>query len=384
MATIRKRVGRPKELANGGKEPGRVTYTAMVRRAGFPTRTDTFTTKKEAQKWATTVEAEMIEGRHSRDARQRRRTVGEAIDRYMEEEVPRKRGGGGMHSACLSWWKEKLGGEKLVEVTRALLVETRGKLLRESFKRADPSAKRTQLKEGEKPRSYTRTPATANRYMASLSHVFTMVCGDWEWLPPSANPFAGLKKLKESEGRTRHLSDDERGRLLEETAKDPTLHTLVTLALNTAARAGELVRLTWADVDLKGGRLLFRITKNAQPRTVWVSGEALEQLKEYAKVRQLHRPEVFPGKGHGEYDYAKRFAAAVEAAGITDFRFHDLRHTAATMLARLRVTEQQLRAIGGWKSNVVNKYVHLAAEDVRDAMAALANKLGGKKGKDRA
>ena len=79
MATIRKREGRH----------GTATYTAMVRRAGFPTRTATFTTRAKAVKWAATVDAEMIEGRHFRDAAARRRTVGEAIDRYMEEEVPR-------------------------------------------------------------------------------------------------------------------------------------------------------------------------------------------------------------------------------------------------------------------------------------------------------
>jgi integrase len=371
MATIRKREGLQ----------GAVTYTAMVRRAGFPTRTATFNTRAKAAKWATTVDAEMIEGRHSRDAAGARRTVAEAIDRYMEEEVPKKRGGGGMHTACLSWWKERIGAKKLGRVTRAVLVEERARLLREPFKRADPKAKRTQLKEGEEPRVYVRTPATANRYMGALSHVFTMCCGDWEWLQPASNPFAGLSKLKEAKGRTRSLSDDERATLLAETAKDTTLHTLVMLALATAARAGELVKLTWPDVDLKAGRLLFRITKNAQPRTAWVRGDALEQLKQYAKVRQLHRPEVFPGKGRGEYDYAKRFAAAVEAAGITDFRFHDLRHTAATMLADLGASEQQLRAIGGWKSGVVSRYVHLAAKNVEDTMQALADKLDGKKPK---
>src|SRR5688572_11998031 len=98
MATIRKRVGRAKELQDGTAKPGRTSFHVMVRRAGFPTRTASFATRKLAQAWATTVEAEMIEGRHFRDAAARRRTVAEAIDRYMEEEVPRKRGGT-MHRA---------------------------------------------------------------------------------------------------------------------------------------------------------------------------------------------------------------------------------------------------------------------------------------------
>ena len=92
---------------------------------------------------------------------------------------------------------------------------------------------------------------------------------------------------------------------------------------------------------------------------------------------------MFPGRidkdgKAGRYDYIHPFNDAVTAAGIDGFRFHDLRHTAATYLAQNGATEQQLRAIGG-KSGVVSRYVHLAAEDAKDAMLALANKLDGKK-----
>jgi integrase len=74
---------------------------------------------------------------------------------------------------------------------------------------------------------------------------------------------------------------------------------------------------------------------------------------------------VFANSRGGRFDYAKRFRAAVEAAELTDFKFHDLRHSAATYLAREGASEQQLRAIGGWKSGVVGRYVHIAAEDAR-------------------
>jgi len=362
MPTIRERKGRE----------GETTFSVLIRRTGFPTRSETFSTRRKALDWAKTVEAEMIEGRHFRNAEARRRTIADAVDRYTAEELPRKRHGG-MHAVCLPWWRERIGATKLADVTPALLIEQRGKLQRERFKRADAKAKRTKLAEGEEARTYTRSPATANRYMACLAHVFTVARKEWHWI--SNNPFDGVRKLRENAGRTRYLSDDERERLLAETAKDTTLHLLVTLALNTAARAGELTRLKWADVDMKEGRLLFRVTKNAQPRAAWIHSEALRLLKDHAKVRQLHRQEVFPGKGRGEYDYAKRFAAAVEAAEIADFRFHDLRHSAATYLAMLGATEQQLRAIGGWKSGIVSRYVHIAAADARDAMEKLANKL---------
>jgi integrase len=164
--------------------------------------------------------------------------------------------------------------------------------------------------------------------------------------------------------------------LLAETVNDPVLHSFVVIALSTACRAGELGKLTWADVDLKAGRLLFRETKNAQPRAAWLSGGALELLKEHGKVRKLQGGLVFEGRGGRPYAYARPFRAAAAAAGIKNFRFHDLRHTAATYLAQAGATEQQLRAIGGWKSGIVSRYVHLAAEDAKGALEKLAEKIG--------
>ncbi len=229
------------------------------------------------------------------------------------------------------------------------------------------------MKDGN-TRRFPRQAATVNRYLACLSHVFTVARKEWNWL--SHNPIDGVSKLPEGKGRTRCLSDDERKALLGETAKDSTLHAFVVIALSTACRAGELRKLTWSDVDLKNGRLLFRDTKNAQPRTAWLHGEARRLMKERAKVRKLGNGPVFENPKRGLYDYHKPFRAAVNAAGILDLRFHDLRHSAATYLAQQGATEQQLRAIGGWKSNVVSRYVHLAAEDSRGALEKLAKKIG--------
>lgn len=147
------------------------------------------------------------------------------------------------------------------------------------------------------------------------------------------------------------------------------------LALSTAARAGELVALTWRDIDLKDGRLLLRVTKNAQPRTAWVNGEALRLLKEHGRVRRLDDDRVFVSIKGKAYDYRPGFEAACAAAKVEGFVFHGLRHTAATMLAREGATEHQLKAIGGWKSNVVGKYVHLAAADGKDVLAKMVAKI---------
>lgn len=365
MATIRERK----------KADGTTIFHVQVRQAGFPSRTASFTTRRQAERWAKTVEADMIEGRHFRHVEARRRTLAEAIDRYLAEELPKKRSPL-MHRAALSWWREKLGTLKLSEISPAIVTEYRSKLHREPFARANPKAKRSSLKKGDTAQTFARSGATVNRYLSCLSHLFTVARKEWHWL--SHNPLDGVSKLREGKGRVRYLSDAERTKLLTQTVKDPILHTVVLLALSTAARAGELMKLTWRDVDLKEGRLLFHETKNAQPRAAWLSGEALRVLKEHAKVRSIDDTAlVFAASGGGRYDYHEPFVAAVKAAGITDFKFHDLRHSAATYLAMEGASEQQLRAIGGWKSGIVSRYVHIASTDARDVLARMNKKILG-------
>jgi integrase len=366
MATIRERA----------KADGTRAFHVQVRMAGFPARTASFSTKRHAERWAKTVEAEMIEGRHFRSAEARRRTLAEAIDRYLEREGPKLRDGR-MHRSTLPWWREKLGHFKLCDITPPLIVQCRDKLAAETYRRARPGAKRSSLKAGEPAREFKRKPNTINNYLVSLGRIFSVARREWHWI--THNPMEEVSKFSAGPGRVRYLSEDERQRLLTETAKNPQLHTLVVLALSTAARAGELMSLSWRDVDLKDGRVLLRKTKNTQPRVIWVYGEALRLLKEHGKIRRLDDDRVFPGATPGSrYAYHTPFKAACAAAGVREFRFHDLRHSAATYLAREGATEQQLKAIGGWKSNVVSRYVHLAAEDAKAVLERMNARFLGK------
>jgi integrase len=418
MATFRTRTGRH----------GDTTVTVMVRMAGFPTQTATFPNKTEAKRWAAKTEADILEGRTSKDSLGRKRTLAEAIERYRREVVPGMKSGT-MYGFTLDWWATNHGTKKLGEVSRGWLTECRTELLTGTFRRSTPGSKRSLYKgpalvhgfdakpplpaglaikgshyahaqDYTQPQAFQRTPATANRYMAALSSVFSQVCGDWEWLQANANPFTGLSKLREGKGRTRHLSDQERARLLQETAKDPQLHTLVQVALATGARAGELTGLVWACVELgeTEGRLLFTDTKNGEARIAWVFGEALRALDEHRAPLveaatmdsvswragiTLQRP-VFPGQWshkhqrYGKYDYMPRLRKALKAAGIADFRFHDLRHTALTGLAKMGVNGHQLKAISGHKSDVINRYVHIAAQDTKAAALAYQSRETGK------
>jgi integrase len=99
------------------------------------------------------------------------------------------------------------------------------------------------------------------------------------------------KRRRESSGRVRFLDDSERERLLAtcRVSEWPGLYPLVLLALTTGARRGELIELKWSDVDLKAGRATLRVTKNRDPRTLALTGRALEEVRAAVSDCPVHR-----------------------------------------------------------------------------------------------
>ena len=113
-----------------------------------------------------------------------------------------------------------------------------------------------------------RSAATLNRYRAALSAPLS-----WaeRQSPPwiAGNPAKRTKHHKESRGRTRFLSSEERDALLDAAKRSASadLYLAVVLSLSTGARQGEVMGLRWADVELERGTLVFQDTKNGDART---------------------------------------------------------------------------------------------------------------------
>src|SRR5262249_40243838 len=157
------------------------------------------------------------------------------------------------------WWRGQLGHCLLADITPALIAEHRDTLTREH-----------------------RATSTVNRYLSALAHAFCIAVREWGWLEDS--PMRNVRKPREPRGRVRYLSDEERHRLLGACREslNPSLHTIVVLALSTGARRGELLSLRWPDVDLKRGTLTFHRTKNGERRTVPLTGQALALTHQHA------------------------------------------------------------------------------------------------------
>src|SRR5712691_6752927 len=110
--------------------------------------------------------------------------------------------------------------------------------------------------------------STVNRYLAALSHAFTIAVGEWTWVDDS--PMRKVRKPKEPRGRVRFLSDDERTQLLQacQGSRNPYLYKAVVLCLSTGARKMEILGLCWSEVDLQRGCIILQDTKNGDRRVL--------------------------------------------------------------------------------------------------------------------
>ena len=346
---------------------GEVTYRVQVRRKGRSSESASFPNRKEALAWAQSLETAIREGRHFPHAAAKRASFDALAKDYSEtvlaefdvkERQTRER--------QLGWWSQQFAGLSLAEITADRISKARDQLSIETFSRG----RRQKQPDGgagkPPPKEYRRSGATVNRYIAALSHVLSFAVKDRRLL--ERNPVSDIRRKPEPRGRTRFLSDDDRTRLLEACAESlwPALHTLVLLAITTGARKGELIRLKWADVDLKTGRALVSETKNDEPRTLPLAGKALEALRTL-KLNDSARSEyVFrqPSGLPGPYEhFDAHWYAALRGASIQDFHFHDLRHTTASMLAAQGASLLEIADVLGHKTlAMVKRYSHLVVD----------------------
>ena len=172
--------------------------------------------------------------------------------------------------------------------------------------------------------------------------------------------------------RDRVLTADEWQRLY--TAASEHLRPILLVAYQLGLRRGEILGLTWNQVDLARGFLKLRAgdTKTKEPRLVPLTPEVRSALADLSKVRRLDTSRVFLYQGKSVQEIKKAFTRAVLAAGIENLRFHDLRHCAATNLRRAGVDTVTAMKIVGHKSEKMHRRYNAVAEtDLTQAAAKL-------------
>ena len=212
------------------------------------------------------------------------------------------------------------------------------------------------------------TPATVNREISCMKHMFTKAV-QWGYL--SDNPIMSVKRFKEPPARVRYLADGEIDKLL--SCCNEHLKSIVITALNTGMRKGEILNLQWSDVDMKNRIITLRKTKNNETRTIPINDWLLDELK--STGQQINDQYVFCHENGKPYDDIKTgFKGAVRRAGIKNFRFHDLRHTFASRLVMAGVDIRTVQELMGHKdTKMTMKYSHLSDAHLREAVKRLGN-----------
>lgn len=338
-------------------------YRVKVRLKGYPTQTATFDRLTDARKWAQQTEVTIKDGRYFKTSEAKKHTLEEAINRYVKYVLPKKPKSQKIQTVQLNWWRQSIGRNTLAEITPALI-----------------SQQREMLGQGKTAKDTLRSNATVNRYLAALSHLFTIAVKEWGWL--DENPLAKVNKLKEPRGRVRFLSDEERERLLKAAKESHSeyLYQIIVLCLSTGARKMEIIGLRWKDVDLDRGIITLHETKNNERRVLPITSHALFLMKEHAKLRRIDTDLVFPSSHNPKQpiDIRTPWETALKKAEINDFRFHDLRHSAASYLAMNGASMAEIAEVLGHKTlQMVKRYAHLSEAHTAKVVARMNEKIFG-------
>ena len=220
--------------------------------------------------------------------------------------------------------------------------------------------------------------STVRQRLGLLSRMIDLAGKEWG-IPLAANPCAMVSKPVSDDARDRRLEPGELDRLLAECS--PHLSALVRLAIETAARLGELLALKWADVDLARRVMILRgIERDDGQKQKTKNGDALRAVPlssaAVAVFDDLHSlPVSITGRVFWWWarsdSFNKTWTRACDRSGIADLRFHDLRHEATSRLFERGVFDSmEVASITGHKTlAMLKRYTHLKAED-------LARKLG--------
>lgn len=208
--------------------------------------------------------------------------------------------------------------------------------------------------------------ATVNRYLALIRAILRRARDEWEWV----DKVPKVKLFKEAHGRERAITQEQSVRLLQELPVHQ--RDIVLFALATGLRQSNVLGLTWQHVNLDGGLAWIDAhqSKNRRAIAVPLNSTALAILR---RQHGKHPEAVFTFRGKPmRWGNTKAWRAALVRAGISNFRWHDLRHTWATWHRQSGTPTHELQRLGGWQSStMVERYAHLAP----DHLAAAANRL---------
>jgi len=208
--------------------------------------------------------------------------------------------------------------------------------------------------------------ATANRYLALVRAILRKAVNDWEWIESAPK----VHTFRESKRRIRWLTRDEARLLISELPEHQA--NIARFALATGLRQANITALSWSQVDL--GREVAWIhpdqAKSGKAIAVPLNSDAVSVVRQQLG-KHLHNVFTYKGRPIRQVN-TKAWTKALHRAGISDFRWHDLRHTWASWHIQAGTPLHILQELGGWQcTEMVRRYAHLAPEHLAEHAARL-------------
>lgn len=328
------------------------TWRAIVRRTGYRSVSQTFSTKAQADAWARKIEAEMDQ-RIYRDIKATAKDTVRAVFEQFRDEVSATRRGA-------KW--------EIVRIDRLLRTADFADRRLDQLTPED-------IRDWRNARLKEVSPASVNRELNLMSGIFSHAIKEWS-VPLRENPVHLVSRPAGADkARTRRWSQKEIDAVLKasgwDEAKQPEVGRdyvgwAVLLAIETAMRLGELTSMRVRDFDGEARAVHLELTKNGDSRSVPLSSKALQWLTFLSTGREADE-KIIPltSESLGLY-----FRQVRDDAGLTDLHFHDTRHEAATRLSKKLSNVLELSAVTGHRSlQSLKRYYNPTAAD-------LAAKLG--------
>ena len=322
-------------------------WRVQIRKTGYPALSATFDTKAEANLWAAKEEKRLAEQTPAQVVRQIRDQdykLQDAFDRYLIEILPGKkpttqeRDRGSIRRLCRDYGAvalAKIDGQMLSGMIRQWQSNGLG-------------------------------ANSVRLYLSHLSHLYNIARKEWGMLE-LINPVELVRKPKLPQGRDRRLVGDEEERLLNAClVVNPELADIVILAMETAMRQGEIIKMEWRHVNWLEHTCTSYDTKNGETRVVPLSVRAEEALQRQQQRGTGRDGKVWKYTNDGMRTVYKR---AVQRAGIEGLTFHDLRHEATSRFCEKGLPIMTVQAITGHKSTqMLKRYTHISGKALVDAV----------------
>lgn len=339
------------------------TWKAIVRKTGWPTTIKTFRLKKDAEDWARKAEDDMVRGVFIQRAPSERMTFEKAMERYLKDVTPLKRPS--------TQYAERMRSTPLLAFFGKYSIAAISSDLIATYRDTRLAGDDRRNKKGE-PDPKPRSSNTVRLEIALLGHLFTIAMKEWGLGLPS-NPVSNIRRPAPGPGRDRRLSADEEKTLMDAVDKhsNPMMGWIVHIAIETGMRSSEITSLRKSQVLLDRRIVRLVETKNTTSRTVPLNLAATEFFKHALNnpIRPTDTDLVFfgePGKDgtRRPYNFNKIWLGIKKDVGVTDFKFHDLRHEAVRFVES-GLSDQEVASISGHKSmQMVRRYTHLRSEDL--------------------